>query len=71
MTKLVTQKVMNFIKYVLLYGKIIQTQYTNNVFEGLAGCVRERKLYRRNIINAINLQPKINYKLMHNLNSKK
>ena len=52
MRKLVTEKSMNIIKsHISLNGEIIQFQYKTNVFEGLAGCVRERKRYQTNINN--------------------
>ena len=44
MPKLVTKKTIQIIKnHVSLNGKVIQIHRKTNLFEGLAGCVRERK----------------------------
>ena len=44
--------------------KSLKSIVNTNVFEGLAGCVRERKRYRKNINNDINFQTKINTNFM-------
>ena len=47
MPKQVLKKIMKIIKnHVSLKGKIIQIHCRNYGFEGLAGCVRERKRYQ-------------------------
>ena len=72
MPKLVSKKIKKIIKnYVSLKGKINQTHLKNNGFEGLAGCVRERKRYQNNVKNETQILPQIDKQSMRKRCSKK
>ena len=72
MPKQESKKIMTIIKnHVSLKGKRIQIHCKNNGFEGLAGCVRERKRYQTNIKNDTTNHTNIDEKTMQNPCSKK
>ena len=50
--------------HVSLNGEIIEMHCKTSVFEGLAGCVRERKKYQTNIKNDTRIHYEINDKCM-------
>ena len=52
-------------KHVFLNGKVIEFHCKKNVFEGLTGCVRERKTYQTNINNYTQNHPAIDGNSMH------
>ena len=72
MPKYNSKEIMKVIKNLAsLKGEIIQIHCKNNGFEGLTGCVRERKKYQTNINLDTKKHPTIDGKPMLNLCSKK